>query len=164
MQDVAPELRTAPAPLLALDKSALSPAGQQRSALAKDASTPRKRGPKPRPIVEFPEPLWTEWEEAETLSEALILHMRRHGDSVRHLFLALDSSGDAQDQRKLMKWCTGQLVPRTVQSLAVLKKVEHRYRLPVGYFRSKAAELTKALWGLEPTGPRCGSAALRRRA
>ena len=52
----------------------------------------RKRGPKPRPIVEFPEPLWTEWEEPVTLSEALVLHMRRHGDSVRHLFLALESA------------------------------------------------------------------------
>lgn len=33
--------------------------------LGADVSTPKKRGPKPRPIVEFPEPLWTEWQEPE---------------------------------------------------------------------------------------------------
>jgi alpha-beta hydrolase superfamily lysophospholipase len=35
---------------------------------------PAKRGPKPRPIMEFPVPLWTEWEEPETFAAALVLH------------------------------------------------------------------------------------------
>ena len=107
----------------------------------------KKRGPKPRPIVEFPETLWTEWEDPGTLAEALVLHMRRHGDSVRHLFLALDATGDAQDQRTLMKWCAGQLLPRTVQSFAVLAAIEHRYRLPAGYFKSKLPNGSRATYG-----------------
>lgn len=111
------------------------------------ASAGRKRGPKPRPIVEFPEPLWTEWEDPGTLSESLVLHMRRHGDSVRHLFLALDAAGNAQDQRTLMKWCTGQLLPRTLQSFAVLAAIEHRYRLPAGYLKSKLPSSARATYG-----------------
>lgn len=111
MQDVAPALRTPPKDIVSAD----SPAVQSgRSRRTESSPAQRKRGPKPKVIVEYPEPLWTEWEEPETLSEALNLHMRRHGDSVRHLFLALDAKGDARDQRTLMKWCTGQLVPRTV--------------------------------------------------
>lgn len=110
-------------------------------------STGRKRGPKPKAIVEFPEPLWTEWEEPSTLSEALVLHMRRHGDSVRHLFLALEATSSAQDQRTLMKWCTGQLLPRTVKSFAVLAAIERRYRLPEGYFKSMVQSGPKATYG-----------------
>lgn len=41
-----------------------------------------------RLIVEFPEPLWTEWEDVDGFADALNLHIRRHGDSVRHLFYA----------------------------------------------------------------------------
>lgn len=91
--------------------------------------------------------MWIEWEEPETLSEALNLHMHRHGDTVRHLFRALDSQGDASEQRTLMKWCTGKLVPRTMQSLAVLAKVERRYRLPEGYFKSKMPNRGRATYG-----------------
>jgi len=112
----------------------------------------KKRGPKPKTIVEFPEPLWTEWEEPATLSEALVLHMRRHGDSVRHLFLALEASGNAQDQRTLMKWCTGQLLPRTVQSFAVLAAIERRYGLPEGYFKSMVPSGAKATYGFRLDG------------
>lgn len=107
----------------------------------------KKRGPKRKPIVKFPEPLWTEWDEPDAFTEALLLHMRRHGDSVRHLFLALESMGAAQDQRTLMKWCTGQLLPRSVQSLRVLSHIEERYRLPLGYFKAKLPHQTRATSG-----------------
>jgi hypothetical protein len=40
----------------------------------------KKRGPKPKPRVEFPEPLWTHWDEPDTFSGALDLHMRCQGD------------------------------------------------------------------------------------
>lgn len=104
MQDVAPALRTPPEDIVSADRPAAQSGRSRRieSSPAKE-TTQRKRGPKPKVIVEYPEPLWTEWEEPETLSEALNLHMRRHGDSVRHLFLALDAKGDARDQRTLMK-------------------------------------------------------------
>lgn len=41
-----------------------------------------KRGPKPKAIVDLPEPLWTEWEDPAEFAQALVMHMRRHGDSV----------------------------------------------------------------------------------
>ena len=148
MQDVASALRTPPEDIVSADRPVAQSGRSRRTASSPaKATTQRKRGPKPKVIVEYPEPLWTEWEEPETLSEALNLHMRRHGDSVRHLFLALDAKGDARDQRTLMKWCTGQLVPRTVQSLAVFAKVERRYRLPDGYFKSKMPNRGRATCG-----------------
>tara|TARA_R110002124_G_scaffold63350_19_gene173166 strand:+ start:3342 stop:4673 length:1332 start_codon:yes stop_codon:yes gene_type:complete len=146
MQDSVPARRTPPDVVLSAAPARIV-CSRRTSSSSAEAPMPRKRGPKPEVIVEYPEPLWTEWEEPENLSEALNLHMRRHGDSVRHLFLALDASGDAQDQRTLMKWCTGQLAPRTVQSLAVLAKVERRYRLPEGYFKSKMPNRGRATYG-----------------
>lgn len=146
LQDVAPRLWTPPKDILVATAPARRRGRPQRT---NDTVIPqaRKRGPKPRTIVEFPEPLWAEWQEPETLAEALTLHMRRHGDSVRHLFLALDSVGEAQDQRTLMKWCTGQFLPRTVQGFAVLGRIEHRYRLPEGYFKSKLSSGARAASG-----------------
>jgi hypothetical protein len=135
MQDVAPSLRTPPKDIFTVGAPRAPSSRRGPTSSDGDKPTGRKRGPKAKVIIEFPEPLWTEWEEPDTLSDALNLHMKRHGDTVRHLFLALDSSGNANDQRTLMKWCTGQLVPRTVQSLAVLAKVERRYRLPDGDIR-----------------------------
>lgn len=148
MQDVALSLRTPPEDILAAE---LPKKRSARREALEDRQAPRKRGPKPKAIVKLPEPLWTEWEEPETLSEALNLHMRRHGDTVRHLFLAVDRNGNANDQRTLMKWCTGQLLPRTVQSLAVMAKVQRRYRLPAGYFKSKMPNRGRATYahGLE---------------
>lgn len=50
---------------------------------AQEPSAPRrrKRGVQPNPVVEFPEPLTTEWDEPETFPEAFKLHIDRHGDS-----------------------------------------------------------------------------------
>ena len=62
-----------------------------------------RRGPRPKTIVEFPEPITNDWVDVDDFGTALVMHMRRHGDSVRHLYLALASRGEAQDQRTLMK-------------------------------------------------------------
>lgn len=56
-----------------------------------------------RPIVEFPEPLCTEWEDVNGFADALNLHIRRHGDSVRHLFYAVAKEDKATNHRTLMK-------------------------------------------------------------
>ncbi|MDB5507110.1 MAG: hypothetical protein JWR75_1748 [Devosia sp.] len=147
MQDVLPSPPTLPADIRSLDRPAVSTISQPQQKSTDEKPGPRKRGPKPKVIVEFPKPLWSEWEEPESLSEALNLHMRRHGDTVRHLFRALASNGYANDQRTLMKWSTGELVPLTVQSLAVLAKVERRYQLPDGYFKSKLPNRGRATYG-----------------
>lgn len=36
-----------------------------------------------------------------------------------------------------MRWFSGDLVPRSVQSLEVLARIERRDRLPAGYFKGK---------------------------
>jgi len=113
------------------------------------AATPsrQKRQYTRRPIVEFPEPLWTEWEDVDGFADALNLHIRRHGDSVRHLFYAVAKEDKATNHRTLMKWATGEITPRSIQSLEVLARIERRYRLPEGYFKAKLPYLGRARTG-----------------
>lgn len=100
-----------------------------------------------RPIVEFPEPLWTEWDDVDGFADALNLHIKRHGDSVRHLYHAVARDDRATNHRTLMKWATGALAPRSIQSLEVLARIERRYRLPEGYFKAKLPYLGRARTG-----------------
>lgn len=99
--------------------------------------TKKKRGPKPKPIVEFPEALENEWVDPRSFSEALALHMRRHGDSCNHLHRAIIGPRDKTDRKTIQTWVSGTKAPGTLESLAVLERIEHRYRLPAGYFRGK---------------------------
>lgn len=57
----------------------------------------KKRGRKPRPIVEFPEPISTIWVDPVDFSDALTLHMKRHGDSANHLHRAIKGPKDIFD-------------------------------------------------------------------
>jgi hypothetical protein len=107
----------------------------------------RKRQYHRRPIVEFPTPLWTEWEDVDGFADALNLHIRRHGDSVRHLFHAVARDDKATKHRTMMKWATGELAPRSIQSLEVLARIERRYRLSAGYFKAKLPYLGRARTG-----------------
>lgn len=109
-------------------------------------SRPRRQYTR-RPVVEFPEPLWTEWEDVDVFADALNLHIRRHGDSVRHLFYAVAKEDKATNHRTLMKWAKGELTPRSIQSLEVLARIERRYRLPEGYFKGKLPYLGRARTG-----------------
>ncbi|MBE1526734.1 hypothetical protein GGC65_001190 [Sphingopyxis sp. OAS728] len=96
-----------------------------------------KRGPKPKPIVEFPEPSAEDWIDPPTFPEALALHMMRHGDSCNHLHRAIIRPGDKTDRKTIQTWAVGAKSPGTVESLAVLERIERRYRLPAGYFHEK---------------------------
>ncbi len=49
----------------------------------------RRRGKKPAPVVEQPDPLFTDWIEPGSFHESLALHMRRHGDTYWGLWRAL---------------------------------------------------------------------------
>jgi hypothetical protein len=70
-----------------------------------------KRGPKPRPIVEFPEPVVAEWTECDTFHEALSQQMERHGDSCWHLHRSIVRPGDRFDRKTLQDWTAGRKVP-----------------------------------------------------
>jgi hypothetical protein len=96
-----------------------------------------KPGPKPRAIVEFPEPLVAEWSDCDTFHEALTHQMARHGDSCWHLYRSILRPGDRFDRKTLQDWAAGRKVPNSVSSLEMLGRIERRYRLPDGYLRSK---------------------------
>ena len=70
----------------------------------------RKGGPKPRPIVEFPEPLTGEWNDPPTFSEALAMHMSRHREDCQACpsgpsFASLTSPLLVPGQHVLMRNC-----------------------------------------------------------
>jgi len=98
----------------------------------------RKRpGRQPRPVVEFPEPLETTWDEPDSFGEALRLHAARHGETVYHLYNAVVRPEDGVHRSTLIAWGRGTKAPRSVISLEILQRIERRYRLPVGYFAGK---------------------------
>ena len=53
---------------------------------------PRQRGPRAKPIVEFPESDGRPWTDPPSFADALDLHMRRHGDTAMHLARVLEAS------------------------------------------------------------------------
>jgi hypothetical protein len=104
----------------------------------------RKRGPKPRPIVEFPNALSSEWSDPPSFPQALLLHMSRHGDSCFHLHRCIVRRGDRFDRKTLQDWAAGRKTPNSLLSFEMLGRIEHRYRLPKGYFRAKLVVVGRA--------------------
>lgn len=121
---------------------------QERSKQAKDGR--RKPGPVQRPVVEFPEPEPGDWEDPVEFHTALRLHMRRHGDSAWHLHRAIAKPRDVFDRRTLVAWVRAENLPASVDSLEMLQRIEHRYRLPAGYFQAKLQCRKRSV-----TGHRC---------
>lgn len=117
------------------DKPALQKAGRQ------------KPGTKPRPIEEFPTPLFEEWIDPPTFREALELHMRRHGDSYWHLHRAVVRDDENLDHSTIRHWLQGSKAPRGVASLELLRRIERRYQLPDSYFKSKLPHPTRSTAG-----------------
>ena len=106
---------------------------------------PRRRGRKPQPIEERPQPLWTEWEDLDDFAEALELHMQRHGDSAYRLQKALAANGPTVNVTTLRMWRIGSKAPSDAPSLRVLEQIEARYGLPPGYFRAKLPPTGRAI-------------------
>lgn len=96
-----------------------------------------RRGRRPKPVVEFPVALAEDWIDVPTFHEALSLHMARHGDSTCHLHKALITFGVQFERSTLLKWASGKKSPTSIASMSVLERIEGRYRLPNGYFKSK---------------------------
>lgn len=112
----------------------------------------RKRGVKPKEIVEFPEPLTTMWEDPPGFPEAFKLHMERHGDTYWHLHRAVVKRGDRVNHKTFITWVKGTRMPRSVKSFEVLGRIERRYRLPTGYFKAKLPNAARATTGHNPVG------------
>jgi hypothetical protein len=107
---------------------------QSRNACPAVAS---KRGPKPRPVVEFPTPLSEAWLDPPHFGEALTLHVRRHGETYWSLHRAIIREGETFDRKTLQNWAAGTKMPRSAVSLRMLGRIEHRYGLHTGYFAAK---------------------------
>lgn len=105
-----------------------------------DTATPRtrkRRGPKPKPVVEFPEAAQGPWIDPPAFSDALTLHMRRHRDSCEHLHKAVTGPRDRLCRKTIRKWANEVTAPESVKSFEILARIERRYRLPAGYFKAK---------------------------
>lgn len=111
------------------------------------ASVGAKRGPKVRPIVEFPEPKTTHWVDVPGFAAALDLHMIRHGDTAWSLHRAVVRPGEPFNHTTLKSWRLGAREPRSLDSREILSRIEHRYRLPLGYFSAKLAHPSRSATG-----------------
>lgn len=111
------------------------------------ATKRQKPGAKPRIVEDFPTPLFDEWLDPPTFREALELHMRRHGDSYWHLHRAVVRDDEKLDHSTIRHWLQGTKAPRSVASMAVLGRIERRYRLPAGYFKAKLPHQTRSTSG-----------------
>jgi hypothetical protein len=112
--------------------------------VADTMEAPKKRGRKPRPLLEHPEPLTREWVEPRTFAAALALHARRHGDSYFHLHRSIVREGETFNRTTIQQWAKGLKHPQDAASFSMLERIEHRYRLPQGYFREKLPKSGRA--------------------
>jgi hypothetical protein len=117
-------------------------------------TTKLKRARLRPPIAEFPEPVSGEWDDPPSFSEAIDLHIRRHRDSPKRLHRAITCEGDTFDWATIRSWRRGDKEPRSAASLEMLSRIEARYRLPSGYFRSKLSHKTRATTGMSLRGIR----------
>lgn len=109
----------------------------------------RKRGVQPKAVVEFPQALDDRWEDPGTFREALTLHMQRHDETYWHLHRAIVDAGESFDIKTIRSWLQGTRSPASADSMAVLRRIERRYRLPEGYFRAKLPHQSRAARGHE---------------
>ncbi|GES53210.1 hypothetical protein Rhsp01_58250 [Rhizobium sp. NBRC 114257] len=72
------------------------------------------------------------------------LHIRRFDETYYHLHRAVMRPGDNFDVKTLLSWLKGTKVPRSVESFEILDRIEHRYRLPRGYFKAKLPHQSRA--------------------
>ncbi|WP_235587898.1 hypothetical protein [Sphingopyxis sp. H115] len=108
---------------------------------------PRKRGRKPKPVVEFPQAVISEWTDVPCFHEAFALHLERHADSIGHLHKALSYFGAKIERSTFVQWAAGKKAPTSVKSIAILAMIERRYRLPAGYFKAKLTNNMRAASG-----------------
>lgn len=105
------------------------------------------RGPQPKPISPFPEPLFEATDDPASFHDALIYQMRRFGESYWQLYRAVVRLGETFDEKTLLSWVRGERVPRSLRSFEILSRIERRYRLGQGYFKAKLPHQSRSLYG-----------------
>lgn len=106
-----------------------------------------QRGPVPKPISAFPDPLFEANEDPASFQDALVYHMRRFGDSYWQLYRAVVLLNETFDSKTLLSWIQGERAPRSVASFDILRRIEQRYRLNPGYFKAKLPQQARSLYG-----------------
>jgi len=110
-------------------------------------NTSAQRGPAPKPISPFPDPLFEATDDPASFQDALIYHMRRFGDSYWQLYRAVVRLTETFDSKTLLSWIQGERVPRSVASFDILRRIEMRYRLSEEYFKEKLPHQARSLYG-----------------
>ncbi|WP_206427942.1 hypothetical protein [Rhizobium sp. CIAT894] len=132
-------------------KSAAAPSTRKPQRPAIDGSIARcssvPRGPAPKPVSPFPEPLSEATEDPVNFRDALVYHMRRFGDTYWQLYRAVVRLNETFDNKTLLSWIQGKRVPQSVASFDILRRIEQRYRLPYGYFKDKLPHQARSLCG-----------------
>lgn len=124
-----------------------SPRPAKTSAAMSSHRVKAKTGVPPKPIEEFPKPLF-DWADApSSFQQALTYHMRRHGETYWHLYRAVAGEHETFDHKTLLSWTNGTKVPRSVNSFDILSRIERRYRLPTGYFKAKLPHQSRSAFG-----------------
>ena len=110
-----------------------------------------RRGRKPIPTIDHPEPLWEAEAHPLDFHGALDMQMRRHGEPAYRLHRAIKAAGGLTDRRTISDWRRGIKTPQTPASLKVIDLIELRYRLQPRYLRSRLIQ-SRATVGLAPAG------------
>ena len=110
-------------------------------------SSSMPRGPQPKPISPFPEPLFEATDDPASFHDALVYQMRRFGESYWQLYRAVVRLGETFDDKTLLSWVQGERVPRSLTSFEILSRIERRYRLVQGYFKAKLPHQSRSLYG-----------------
>ncbi len=106
------------------------------------------RGRKALPIVKNPVPNTTEWIDPPGFRDALVLHLNRFSESYYQLHRSIITPNDTLDRATIQSWVDGRRAPRSTASLEILTRIEHRYGLPQGYFKSKLPNPARAAAGI----------------
>ncbi len=106
-----------------------------------------QRGPAPKPITPFPEPLFEATENPASFQDALVYHMRRFGDTYWQLYRSVVHLNETFDNKTLLSWIQGERVPRSIASFTILGRIERRYRLRQGYLKEKLPHQARSLYG-----------------
>jgi hypothetical protein len=101
-------------------------------------------------INEADMPVDDAWDEPDTFHATLALHMSRHGDTPRSLLRAILAPGETFETSTIITWRSGRKAPQSAASLALLGRIEIRYRLPAGYFKAKLPHQARAITGHLP--------------
>ena len=112
----------------------------------------KKRGVVRKIPKEFLIPLADEWIDPPGFAEALCLHLSRYQESYFILHRAVIRPDEKFYPATIKAWCSGKRTPRSTLSLEILARIEARYALPAGYFKSKLPHPARAPLGLRLDG------------